>query len=200
MTNQLTVVEPTSINLSTLTIPELRTALADAMTFTLSGLIQASKIVGELERRGENLSDLRDSTIPNLRKIACGQLLPEVYVRLFCKPSILNRVASLPIPDQEKIAAGKPVEVYLLGDAAGAELILQRVEDMESATAQQVFASGKIRSKSEQVAWLRARMIPRPRPAGPNVSLDRKRKGIYCESHSFVSLADLRDYVSQLEA
>lgn len=190
-----------TLNVSTTTDKkQLRELLTRSMGITLNALIESAAIIKRLEELGDDLSDLRDSCIPNLRKIACGQLHPEVYRRLFGRPSILNRVASLPIPDQEMIAKGKPIEVSVVHpDGRMDSTALTLAEDMEPLTAQQVFAPGKIRNQVEQIAWLRARSIPRPRPAGPAVSLDRKRKGIHCESHSFVSLADMRDYVEQLE-
>lgn len=187
---------PDEATLAKMSVAELRAGLSKSLGITVGGLIEAAVFVKELERRGEDLSDIRDSTLPNLRKIACGQLLPEMYLRLFGKSGILNRVATLPIPDQQKIASGVPIAVYL-ADGSGNH-VLHRAEDMEPAMAQQVFAPGKIRNQSEQIAWLRAREIPRPRAAGPAITIDRRRKGIHAEAHSFISLADLRDFVDQL--
>jgi hypothetical protein len=70
-------------------------------------LIQVASVVYELERRGKDLSSLKIGLIPYLRKIAKGELLPELVVKYSGEPRSLQKVAKLPVTVQQEIFDGK---------------------------------------------------------------------------------------------
>lgn len=72
--------------LSSETTDRLRERLAQILARTAEDLIEMARIVRELESRGEDLSGLRLGMIDYLRRIAAGQLLPGLVVRLSGQP------------------------------------------------------------------------------------------------------------------
>lgn len=77
------------------------------LNITVEKLIQVASVVYELERRGKDLSSLKIGLIPYLRKIARGELLPELVVKYSGEPRSLQKVAKLPVEVQKEIYNGK---------------------------------------------------------------------------------------------
>jgi hypothetical protein len=200
-------VESQAKELDTLSTQELKDAFLESMRVAGTHLIRMAAIVRLLEKRGEDLSDLRYGLLGYIRKIACGQLLPEVVVKFQGAPLLLNRISSLPIPDQEKVVKTETFRVVriLNGDIdvrTVPPMLLSRDE------VAQVFAADHIRDEIEQQVYLRARETKplrrrraqevRNASSGPvEVVLDKRRKGLIING-VFFSRADLMKHLAEI--
>jgi hypothetical protein len=73
-------------DLSVLSTVELRQELIKSLGITADNLVRLAWIVRLLEEKGEDLSDLKLGLLTHLRKIAYGQVLPELVVRFASSP------------------------------------------------------------------------------------------------------------------
>lgn len=146
--------------LESLDTKALKQELLDVLAGTAEKIRRAAMIVGILESRGEDLSDFKTGIIGYLRKIACGQLLPEVMVKFFGSRAI-KAIASLPIPDQQACIDRENVDVGLIIDGK-IDVKSRPIVLLEPVEVRQVFASDHIRTTNEQVAWMRTQDMKRP--------------------------------------
>jgi len=173
--------------------------LVAELTACMAITVQAIVKIGAIIRRLDELKfDIESLKIPNLnyfRKVAHGQMVPELFVSLIGAPIVLRKVANLPLLDQRRISDGMPVKVML----RGGDYMMLRVEDMTREQAQQVFASDHIRSDSQQAAWLieRSQLAKSTAVSASPVMLDRKRHGIVV-GDTFISATDLAGYLGSL--
>lgn len=87
---------------------ELREELGKLLGFTADNLLRLAIIVNELETRGEDLSELKLGLLPLLRKIAAGELLPELVAMYAGRPKLLGIIATkLSRQDQMRAVAGE---------------------------------------------------------------------------------------------
>lgn len=137
-------------NLASLDTPTLRGELARVLTVTAETLAYLAAVWRELERRGEDLSELRTGLGQYLPLIAAGQLDAEVVVRFAGRQAVLRAVATLPLSEQQRLARGGSVPVLTIDESG------RPVETDVAATlltGQQVrlaFDHGRIRSVTEQ--------------------------------------------------
>jgi hypothetical protein len=96
-----------------LSTEQLRQELIDRLGLTAESLLRTACLVAILEERGEDLSGLKIGLLDHLRKIAQGQLLPEIVVRFAGDGRLIRRIAELPIPDQQRILAGEDPKAVL---------------------------------------------------------------------------------------
>lgn len=137
----------------------LRAELAQQMQATAQHLLRLAWIVRILEDRGEDLSGLMVPLLDYLRRIAYGQVLPEVVVRFADQPLLLAAVASLPIPDQRPFAEGQPLRLVVpVPEAQGGGWTHRLVPParLGKAGVSQAFDRGRLRSEGEQKEWLLA--------------------------------------------
>jgi hypothetical protein len=138
-----------------LTDEELDAELVETMEVSAKMLVRLALIVRQKEERGHDLSGITTSMLTYLRKIAYGQLLPEAVSCFLAHPTILKRIAALPIPDQRKCIQGGGVRIACFqGDQ-----VTHRMADLTllgPSELSQVFASDHIRSVDEQAALLKA--------------------------------------------
>jgi hypothetical protein len=183
-----------------MTTQELREWLVSCLEVSSRNLLELAVCVAKLEERGEDLSGIRGlGLVHHLRRIACGQLLPEVVAKFAGSPTLIARIGSLPIPDQERIIAG---EFLLLAVYATDGSITNRSVDpllMDAWEIRQVFARDHIRSQSEQALILERRRAEtkgrRPKQIGV-MHMDYERGGVTV-GRKFIPQADL---VSALQA
>jgi hypothetical protein len=97
-------------------IDDLRSELARCLTLTAQTLVRAAAVFVELERRGEDLSELRKGWGWTFPMIASGQLAAEAVVRFCGMTCHLKALIGLPLDRQRKIAAGEPIEVVMRDD------------------------------------------------------------------------------------
>ena len=144
-------------NLATLDNAGLREELSRSIRMTAAHLLRLAWIVRLLEERGEDLADLRLGLITYLRRIAYGQVLPEVVVRFAESPLMVQTIAQLPAPDQARIAAGDPVTLMVRRPDGTFDRRLADPLRMRRDQAWQVFAKGRIRDEGEQILYLEDR-------------------------------------------
>lgn len=173
-------IEPLRAELHSLTTDELRDRLASQLQLTADHMLRTAMIVRELEERGEDLSDLKLGLLPYLRRIAHGQVVPELVVRYAGFPALIQRLANFPLPEQRRIAAGEPIELLVF---RGDETDTRMVDPLHLTRDQlyQVFAANHVRTAPEQAAFLedfRRRPKVAKKPKKSRVRADAARGGI----------------------
>lgn len=184
---------------------QLMETLVELMSITTDSLVRMAAVLRLLEDRGFDLSEIRIGLKDYIRKIAHGQLLPEVVARLQGHDLLLSRVASLPLPDQRKVVEmiddGTPAKV-MCWDDQGTTHRLVPVLRLGKSEVHQVFAPDHIRDEGEQLSWAsKRRWQSRPigqSNAGPIV-LDKKRRCIVVTGESVrLTLKDLNEWAAKL--
>lgn len=175
--------------------------LKSAFMATVDSLITVAAIVRVLEERGFDLDSLKIGMIDWFRKIAYGQVLPEVFEKFRHSPKLIQHISTLPIPDQERLAHGDSIIVLTLNDGEASERHV-RPEDMSAREIKQVFGAGRIRSLAEQRGILESRSTPRvpsKKELETGVLVDRKKKMLTFTQPISVSRSQLLSYLSHLE-
>ncbi|WP_145964413.1 hypothetical protein [Chromobacterium phragmitis] len=156
---------PTPAELNNLSTQMLREELARSVELTARHLMRLATIWAELERRGEDLSDLRVGLAAFLPQIAARQLSADAVIRFAGQKLLLNAVATLPLPEQERLARGGSVQL-LSYDGHGETVVVDvPAHALSTQQVRQVFDLGKVRSIDEQ----RPRLM---RPAPPKKKAD----------------------------
>src|SRR6516162_3956035 len=87
---------------------ELRAELARGLTMTAAVLTRLGAVWAELERRGEDLADLRQGLARTLPLIASGLLAAEAVVAFAGRPLVLRCLEGVALDQQRAMAAGEP--------------------------------------------------------------------------------------------
>jgi hypothetical protein len=187
-------------SLAALSTDELRDELTRSLSLTAQHLSRLALVVRLLEERGEDLSDLRIGLLGYLRQIAYGQIVPEIVVRYAETPSLLRRIASLPIPDQRRLASGDTIEVVVRRDDGSFDR--RRVDPLFLGRSQlrQVFDSGRIRDEAEQINMIESSPKSKEKPKSQKIGrlrTDPKRGGIVV-GRTFVPAADVAKALASL--
>lgn len=169
--------------------------LATSLAAGLEHLIAAAAAVKRLETLGHDLSDLRITILPDLRKIAYGHMLPTLYWHLGGNRRLLRYAEKLPAPDQATIADNRPLRV-VEPDGDHRQVPAWNLSPAEM---RQVFASDHIRNDDEQLAFIRdeARRQTKPTPDDLPIAVDLKRNGLQVGAR-FIPAHDLAVYLTQL--
>lgn len=126
---------------------ELRAELATALKLTADHLIRLAFVWDELERRGEDLSSLRNGIGRYLPLIASGAVLAETVVAFAGTPLMLSRAAKLPVDQQLKAIEAGTVPPRLRVAASVAESSARQVYQHHESN-----GHGKTVFKPEQMA------------------------------------------------
>lgn len=183
--------------LAKLDTAELKEELAKSMRITGEHLLRMAAIVRILEDRGEDLRDIRYGIVGYLRRIACGQVLPEVVAKFQGAPMLLSRISHLPLPDQHRIVKCDSISVS--AGVVDGEIQHRSVPllAMSRDEIYQVFASDRVRDEAEQEAYLHGRGQSKRKQNQDGVVLDKKRGGIIVDG-KFISVSDLAGYIARL--
>lgn len=135
---------------------ELHAELARGLTLTAETLTRLGAVWAELERRGEDLSDLRSGLARTLPLIAAGRLSAEAVVAFAGRPLVLRALEGVPLGRQRELAAGGSVSVI---DPSGTpEAIVEMpLARLPAAAVRLVFADGEVRTPAQQRLALRPR-------------------------------------------
>lgn len=88
--------------------PKLREEFARGLQVTAERLTWLAVALHELEvARGEKVEGVPEALLTLLRRIAGGELLPEVVVRFAGTPKTMARVGKLPVDEQEAVVSGE---------------------------------------------------------------------------------------------
>jgi hypothetical protein len=203
---------PLPANLTSVSTADLRAALARGLTRTAGELAQLGMIWAELERRGEDLSELRREVGTSIPLIAAGVLAAEVVVAFAGRPSLWRALVGLPLERQRAIAGGEPLPLVV--DAGEGEFAVRPLPAGALSTKQvrQLFGVGEVRGQDEQIAYLADLTTPsrppRAKPAPPErhyrVRADPERGGLWignafaAHAEIVAALADLAGPLSVL--
>lgn len=162
---------PADLDLANLSSQALRERLAQSLTMTAQHLQHLSMIWAELERRGEDLSDLRTGLAVYMPQIAAGRLDAGAVIRFAGQPTVLKTISGLALDQQQALTRGEPVSVLTV-DATGKYATAEMpAYALTAAQARMVFDGNKIRSGEEQRAMLesvRVSKAARVRPGSQN--------------------------------
>lgn len=169
--------------------------LRHSLELSVQHVIRMAAIVRRLEELNIEVN-IKIGPLPFLRKIAYGNMSPELYVALEGNAMLLAKAGSLPTPDQDRVARNEPFKVMGLDGDFRMVPPLQ----MNRHEANQVFATGRIRSETEQVGYLRERLQKQQIEEREEslVHLSRKRKGVVVSGPAFLSLIELKHFVAEL--
>lgn len=167
----------------------LRAELVAALAWTAARLRHLAAVWAELDRRGEDLSELRRGLVYYLPLIASGAVSAEAVVQFAGSKTLLDAVARLPAEQQRELAAGGSVLLVIAG-ANGYERRSLPAHALTAAQVRQVFGERHVRNESEQIAALTTTaQAGRPARHGA-VRVDRARK-VAKVGQATCSLADL---------
>lgn len=166
-----------------MTNEQLRQELARGLSITVEHLQRLANIWAELERRGEDLSDLRRGIAANLSLIASGTLAADAVVALASRPTLLKRLAGVPLDQQRAIASGEPLPV-VVDDGKKYNVEMLPATALTMAQTRQVIDYGSVRTVDEQRAILADLKMTKRKPREEserryNVHADRERDGLF---------------------
>lgn len=148
------------LNLASASTADLRSELARGLTLQAQVLSRLGAIWVELERRGEDLSDLRSGLARMLPLIAAGALAAEAVVAFASRPAVLRAIEGLPLDRQRSLAAGEQVEVVMPDAPTQTERM--PLASLPAASLRVVFADGEMLPPNAQRLRLRQRRRSRP--------------------------------------
>lgn len=186
-------------SLESLSTGDLKDRLSEAFKATVEGIMEIASIVKILETRGEDLDSLKIGMLAWFRRVAYGQVSPNILIQYGDRPSLLRKLANLPMPDQVKIANDEPVEVLSFSNGRASERWVSP-SDMTKKEVEQVFGSGRIRGLSEQRGWIDQKKpkFHSTETATPEVRIDKKKKQLVITGATKISRSQLFSYLSQM--
>lgn len=135
-----------------------------------SNLVRIGRAVGWLRDQGCEVTQFEDR-LPrgDLRAIADGLILPEVWLKLGTQRRLLRAVSALPRAVQQCLASGTPVEVVERKPDGSTDVRKVAIESLPSELIPQVFDGSRLRPVAEQIA---ATMRPANEPIIVNAVAD----------------------------
>lgn len=132
----------------------LREELARSLQLNAKQLVHLAAVWRELEKRGEDLSDLRSGMGAYIPMIAADRLDASAVVKFAGQPTLLRALVDLPLDRQREIVDGKLLDVVGM-DAGGQPRVAQLPGySLTAAQVRQVFGPARIRDTREQEAVL----------------------------------------------
>lgn len=146
--------EAVKTELQKLPTVDLRRELAKGLTLTAETLIRLGVVWAELERRGEDLSELRTGIARTLPLIASGRIAAEAVVAFAGRPMVLRSLEGMDLALQRRLADGEPIPIYLPGEDGPRAMPLARIP---AAAISRVIADGVVRTPAEQRLAIRVK-------------------------------------------
>jgi len=152
-----------------------------------------------LKDRGVDLSDLRTGLGIWIERIAYGQIRAEVVAAFQVSIFLLNQIARLPVPDQDRLLpSDATVEVAIRQGESFTTLRMKPIA-LTKAQRYQVFAPDHLRSVEEQVVYLRSQIIPvKPKRVFPGIEVDKRRRCVRIGNRE-IHAKELADLVRELQ-
>ncbi|ECC3255689.1 hypothetical protein YD04_002146 [Salmonella enterica subsp. enterica] len=164
--------ETLSRELSLVDTETLKRELTRGLEITARHLTYLAKIWRELERRGEDLSDIRRGLLAYLPQIAEERVAPEIVINYAGQKTLLTALSTLPIETQRTIAeTGYVNTINDTGDEIAAPLNTLRAAEID-----RIFdiRAGMIRSVDEQRDRVRPQQQTRRRPVTSIIGFDQQ--------------------------
>lgn len=141
---------PGALELESVSDDDLQARIRDAVGLTETAIRRLAALWVEGLRRGLDLTGIKFALAPFLPAVARGDLIPALVVSMAGQTRSLQRLADLPVPDQQRLAAGEAVKLYR-PDRGVTEKPLRSLSFPELCT---VIAGGRILTADEQrQAW-----------------------------------------------
>lgn len=147
--NQIVERPLAAVGLREMSVEELKHELGRALEVTADNLLYLARLWRELERRGEDLSQLRAGLRAFLPAIADGRLDAQAAVQFAGNLTMLRALAAQPLSVQRRLAEGKRVTVLTMVDGEWKEE-RRRGDELSVSEIRQVFHAGAMRSIEEQ--------------------------------------------------
>jgi len=136
----------------------VRDAWAEFKKTTAEGLVRMAYIVAVAESAGNDVREIVPSyMLSTFRRITDGTMLPEVYLTFRGNLALMNKVARLPLKEQECVVSDKPLEVVVpSGDSKSRyDTKSFSFQDLQPAQQDQLLGGGAgLRTVSQQSAYL----------------------------------------------
>lgn len=155
MSTELVAFNAEPAELEALSTEALRKHLVDAIGITAHTLAHMGRIWRELERRGEDLSDLRTGLMVYMPLIAAGSLAPELVVRCAGQAMVLKAASELPVDMQQRLLTEGVSIVDIDATGAAVERTVP-IDQLRAHQIRQVFQGAKLRTPVEQISLLSA--------------------------------------------
>lgn len=169
------------------------------ITATVENVRRQAVLVRLLEEGGADLSDITSPWLDDLRRVAYGQLVPELIVLATRNRAVFWQAKKLPVPDQTKLAKDEPLPVVVHREGYGPEPRMVKPSRMQDWEIRQVIGSGHIRSEAEQVSYLdNPRNRRASRVAEPIVVDMKNRQIIVSGDRIILTASQLLDYAKRL--
>jgi hypothetical protein len=142
-----------AVNHKSMTDSQLWTELQQHIDASAESLRAAAACAGELKRRGCDLGRLDKTLRLTLCRIDEGTLMPQVAMKFFNQPTIMNAIAALPIKQQAAIVKNPVVTVFRQSKTGENEVQVPVVK-LSRSEVDQVFGGGKVRTIAQQAKVL----------------------------------------------
>ena len=140
----------TSAALDAIPTETLFAELHKAIEVTAAHLQKIANIWRELQRRGEDLRELRSGLWAYMPSIAAGKLRAETVVKFAGNASLLRAISTLPAEDQDKLLADQTVSVAVMQDGDRRTIWL-KAPHLSVRQMRQVFGGGSIVPADKQI-------------------------------------------------
>lgn len=160
MSNEIVSSAPADLELQGVSNDDLRAMIRDAVGMTESAIVRLASLWREATRRGIDLSDIRFAMAPVLHLVANSRLLPALVVGLAGQTRALQRLADLPLGEQDRLARGGEVAVWQPTVGAAKN---KRLDEMTFPEISAVVRNGRLASVDEQRAAIAAKPMRMPR-------------------------------------
>jgi hypothetical protein len=177
---------------------ELFAEIRRRASLTAENLLHLAILVVMAEKRGygERLQQMRWTLLPYLRRIAYGQVRPQLVADFAGSSGVLRKLTALPLPEQDRVLKGGIPVVFREGGQTQKRTV--PVAKMSYQEINQVFATDHIRDEGEQLSYLTSRPAPIEVKATAGYLIDRKRRGIVV-SGVFISRKEMQAALKELD-
>lgn len=185
-----------------MTDDELKALLVKGLQDAGQSILRCACLVHTLTSRGVNMTGLTaPQVIGRLKKVACGQLLPDVMVRFAGVPSLIDRIGCLPLDEQRRLADGGRVLLVVRGEGGQTDHMMADPLKMGREQISQAFGVSSIRDVEQQVLLLAGRREKKAAPVPQRIGhmdID-KELGVARVGRKIITPADLKAALRALD-
>ncbi|XYQ55708.1 hypothetical protein ACS91J_04590 [Pectobacterium carotovorum] len=168
MDSKVITLSSSEVELTTISTANLKRLFIEGVKLTAQNLKNLSLIWVELERRGEDLSDLRSSITDFLPVIAGGSLSPDAVLKFAGQKKLLSAIATLPLSEQTRLVDGGTIE-YVDDEGNIRDVFPQEIP---AKSVEFVIRDGAVLTKGQQFKELEKRPVYKKRRGSPRIHID----------------------------
>lgn len=191
---------PPEDDLSCWSMEDLERGFLESLGLTAAALRRSASFLLEMERRGRDLSGLKNAMLPTVVSIARGTLLPEVVIAYIDRPRLMRLIGALPLSDQRRLVDGGTVDVVTIGPNGKTTVQPMLPREMSKEHIGRAFGRGCLNTHSRQAVILAGEREAAARPFRDVVRgarLDHDLGSARIGNHT-LSLEDLKEIVREL--